>query len=123
MERPYTLSCHCGNIRFQVDAELTNLGEGNCSTCRRFGVISWKVPRAAVKDLLVQRRGLSTYAWQCLRALWHFCPTCGTTLLLTGYADGTIMVNARCIEYVDVFELKVTRGDCRHALPPGADVP
>lgn len=39
MERPYTLSCHCGNIRFQVDAELEHLEEGNCSTCRRFGFI------------------------------------------------------------------------------------
>ena len=36
MERPYTLSCHCGNIRFEVDAELENVGECNCSTCRHF---------------------------------------------------------------------------------------
>ena len=122
MPRPYTLSCHCGNVRFEVDADLTNLVEGNRSTCRRFGFIHWKVPREAV-NLLTPKRGLSTYAWQCLRALWHFCPTCGTTILLTGYPGGIISVNARCIEYVDVFALEVARGDCRHSMPPGADVP
>jgi hypothetical protein len=123
MERPYTLSCHCGNLRFQVDAELEHLEEGNCSTCRRFGFIHWKVPRSAVKDLLIEKRSLSTYAWQSLRFMWHFCPTCGTTVIATGHIDGRIAVNARCIEYVDPFALKIMKGDCRHSLPPGPDVP
>ncbi len=122
MERPYIVSCHCGNARFEIDAELANLLEGNCSTCRRFGFIHWKVPREAVKELAVQKRGLSTYAWQSVRALWHFCPTCGTMLLVTGYRD-VISVNARCIEHVDTYALVVARGDCRHAMPPGPDVP
>ena len=118
MQRPYALSCHCGNIRLEVDAELKDLGECNCSTCRRFGFIHWKVPRDAIQ-MLDEKRNLSTYAWQCVRCLWHFCPTCGTTILCTGYPGGIISVNARCIDYVDVFEFSVARYDGRNLMMPG----
>lgn len=118
MQRPYALSCHCGNISLEVDAELKDLVECNCSTCRRFGFIHWKVPRDAIQ-MLTEKRNLSTYAWQCVRCLWHFCPTCGTTILCTGYAGGVISVNARCIDYVDVFELTVARVDGRKQMLPG----
>ena len=118
MQRPYILSCHCGNIRLEVDAEPTDIDECNCSTCRRFGFIHWKVPGNTIK-LLTEKRSLSTYAGRLVQRMWHFCPTCGTTLLRTGYAEDIVSVNARCIENVDVFELKVTRFDGRRLLPPG----
>lgn len=118
MQRPYALSCHCGNVRLEVDAELTDLGECNCSTCRRFGMMSWKVPTKAVR-LLTERRSLSTYVWRDLHGGWRFCPICGTTIALTGYPGGVVNVNARCIEDVDIFELKVARFDGRKLMPPG----
>jgi hypothetical protein len=118
MQRPYVLSCHCGNIRFEVDAELKDLGECNCSTCRRFGMMSWKVPTKAVR-LLTEKRSLSTYAWRDLHGGWQFCPICGTTIAATGYPGGIVNVNARCIENVDAFDLKVTRFDGRTLMPPG----
>ena len=34
-----------------------------------------------------------------------------------------ISVNARCIEHVDSYALVIERGDCRHSMPPGPDVP
>ena len=49
MQRPYTLSCHCGAVRFEVDAELADLHECNCSTCARHGFLHWKVPVEAVR--------------------------------------------------------------------------
>jgi hypothetical protein len=118
MPKPYTLSCHCGNIRFEVDAELEKLCECNCSTCRRFGMISWYVPIKAVR-LLTEKLRLSRYVWHHLSGGWEFCPICGTTIAFTGYPGGIVNVNARCIEDVDVFELNVERVDGRKLIPPG----
>lgn len=117
-ERPYQLSCHCGAIRFQVDAELAGLIECNCSTCRRHGFLHWKVAARAVK-LKTERASLSTYLWRDATGGHHFCPTCGTPLLRTGYPRGRVSVNARCIDEVDVFALPVERYDGRTEMPPG----
>ena len=116
-ERPYKLSCHCGAIRFEVDADLVGLHECNCSSCRRHGFLHWKVPSSAVK-LLTERVGLTSYVWRDLDGGNHFCATCGTSLLRTGYGE-RVSLNARCIEAIDVFALDVRRYDGRKELPPG----
>jgi hypothetical protein len=117
-QRPYALSCHCGAVRLQVDAELADLVECNCSTCRRSGFIHWKVPAKLVR-LVTQKTGLSTYVWREINEGHHFCPTCGTAVLRTGYSDDRVSLNARCLEGVDVFELEVERHDGRTHMPPG----
>jgi len=117
MTRPYMLSCHCGAVRLEVDAELTGLHECNCSTCGRSGFMHWKVPVESVR-LVTQKRQLSTYVWRDADGGHHFCPTCGTAMLRTGYRD-RISVNARCLEGMDIFELEVGRYDGRNLMPPG----
>jgi hypothetical protein len=117
-ERPYKLACHCGAIRFEVDAELSGLHECNCSSCRRHGFLHWKVPSKGV-TLKTERVRLSAYAWRDLTGAHHFCPTCGTPLIRTGYPDDKVSVNARCIEGIDVFTLEVERCDGRNEMPPG----
>lgn len=117
MQRPYKLSCHCGAIRMEVDAALEGLEECNCSTCARSGFIHWKVPFEALR-LLTEKRALSTYLWRDAWGGHQFCPTCGTALMRNGY-KGSISVNARCLEGVDVFALEVKRYDGRHLMPPG----
>ncbi len=118
MERPYSLSCHCGQIRFEVDVELSGLRECNCSTCRRWGYILWYVPAKAVR-LLTEKRALSAYVWRFLPEGHHFCPSCGTPIMRTGYPNQVVGINARCLEGVDVFDLDVERFDGRHEIPPG----
>jgi hypothetical protein len=120
MPQPNRLSCHCGSIRLEVDAELTGLYECNCSTCARSGFLHWKVPVEAVR-LLTQKRQLSTYVWRDADGGHHFCPTCGTAMLRTGYRD-RISVNACCLEGMDIFELEVARYDGRHLMPPGPTI-
>jgi hypothetical protein len=117
MARPYKLSCHCGALRLEVDAELTGLLECNCSTCARSGFIHWKVPVGAVR-LVTQKSWLSTYLWRDAHAGHQFCPTCGTAMLRTGYKD-LISVNARCLKGVDAFQLEIARYDGRNLMPPG----
>lgn len=117
MAETYKLSCHCGEIKLEVRHELTGLVECNCSTCARSGFIHWKVPVEAVK-LVSQKRRLSVYLWRDADGGHHFCPTCGTALMRTGYRD-RISINARCIEGVDVFALHTSRYDGRNLMPPG----
>lgn len=121
MPSPYTLSCHCGAIRLQVDAELSNLVECNCSTCARSGFLHWKVPVDAVK-LLTPNVRMTSYHWRDAGGGHEFCPTCGTALLRNGY-QGRLSVNARCLDGVDVFTLQATRYDGRNDMPPGPDAP
>ena len=38
-------SCHCGNMKFEVEGELTQVVSCNCSICARKGALLWSVPR------------------------------------------------------------------------------
>ena len=114
----HTLTCHCGAIRFHVDAELDAVTQCNCSTCRRFGAWHWYVPASSVK-LETESVALSGYNWRHLHEGHHFCGTCGTSIMRTGYPDGTIAVNACCIDGVDIFGLDVRRFDGHNKIPPG----
>jgi hypothetical protein len=118
MPRPYVLSCHCGAFRFEVDAELERVGECNCSTCGRYGMISWKVPASALK-LLTWTTSLTSYKWREAVGGHEFCPCCGVMLMSSGYPGDIVAVNARCIEGIDVFTLQPARYDGRHEMPPG----
>jgi hypothetical protein len=120
MSRPYSVSCHCGALRFEVDADLEEVQECNCSTCGRHGFLHWKVPSAAVR-LLSKKRLVSVYKWRDVVGGHEFCPTCGVGLLRSGYPDGIVSLNARCIEGIDLFELRVRRLDGRREMPPGAE--
>lgn len=117
MQRPYQLSCHCGHVRFEVDADLGGLTECNCSTCRRHGFLHWKVPLRALK-MLTEKRAMSVYLWRDVTG-HQFCPVCGTGMLRVGYPNDRVSVNARCIDGIDVFTLDVMRYDGRNDMPPG----
>ena len=67
---------------------------------------------------MTQSSRLSVYLWRDADGGHHFCPTCGTALLRTGYRD-RISVNARCIEGIDIFDFDIERYDGRHLIPPG----
>lgn len=118
MERPYTLSCHCGGFRFQVDADLDDIGECNCSTCGRHGFLHWKVPMKALKSLSWCTTP-SIYKWRDAGGGHEFCPRCGVALFRSGYPGDVVSVNARCIEGLDVFTLTPARFDGRRLMPPG----
>ena len=68
--------------------------------------------------LVTQKRQLFTYVWCHADGGHHFCPTCGTAMLRSGYRD-RISVNARCLEGADIFELEVGRYDGRNLMPRG----
>ena len=117
MSGSHTLRCHCGAFALTVRHRLETLVECNCLSCARSGFIHWKVPVEAV-ELVTQSQQLSVYLWRDAHGGHHFCPTCGTAVMRTGYGD-QISLNARCLVGVDVFALEISRYDGRQLMPPG----
>jgi hypothetical protein len=113
----YHGSCHCGRIAFDVEGDLEQVMECNCSICRRRGSQMWFVPRDKL-TLNTPESDYSTYRFRTLAIAHHFCPTCGCAPFGEGKApDGNVMaaVNVRCLEGVDFDRLKVIHHDGRSA--------
>jgi len=111
----YHGSCHCGRIAFDVEGELTQAMECNCSHCSRKGYLLWFVPREQF-TLHTPEPDMSVYTFNKHVIKHHFCPTCGCAPLGLGTGpDGKAMaaVNVRCLESVDVANLKRVQFDGR----------
>lgn len=111
----YNGSCHCGNIAFEVDGELTQVADCNCSICSRIGSLLWFVPRASLR-LLTPEENLAAYTFGKATIRHAFCPTCG----IHPFGEGTepsdspmAAINVRCLEDVDISALPVQHYDGR----------
>jgi hypothetical protein len=111
----YKGSCHCGQIAFEVEGELTQVMECNCSICSRKGSLLWFVPRDKLR-LLAPENQISTYTFNKHVIKHRFCPTCGMHPFGEG-ADpaGNRMaaINVRCLDDVDLSSLPVQHFDGR----------
>lgn len=115
MTTTYQGSCHCGNIAFEVEGELTGAMACNCSICQRKGALMWFVPRAQLR-LLTPEAQMATYTFHKHHIQHRFCPTCGMHPFGEGAGpDGAAMaaVNIRCLEGVDVYDIPVHHYDGR----------
>ena len=114
---PYTVSCHCGRLRLEIDAELGEVAECNCSICVRTGFLHWYVEPQVIR-YLSERQGASTYWWRDAVGGQHFCPNCGIAVIRTSTRyPPPISINARCIEGVDIGALTIRQFDGRHLYP------
>jgi hypothetical protein len=111
----YSGSCHCGNIRFEVEGELGRATACNCSICSRKGSLLWFVPRARLK-LLVPDENVADYTFGPATVHHRFCPTCGIHPYGEGsMPDGTPIaaINVRCLEGVEIESLPIDHFDGR----------
>ena len=46
---PHSGSCHCGKISYEVEGEIDQVIECNCSHCSRKGYLLWFVPRDSLR--------------------------------------------------------------------------
>ncbi len=58
----YQGSCHCQNVRFEVETDLKEAMACNCSICARRGHLLAFTPKSAFK-LLTDEKALSDYQW------------------------------------------------------------
>ena len=113
--RNYTGGCHCGEVRFEVTADITSGVSCNCSLCQKRGALWVFVPpesfalRAGLEDLKDYQFGKKT--------IHHFfCPQCGVGAFSRGRAptgDEMVAVNVRCLDDVDIGALKPASFDGR----------
>jgi hypothetical protein len=109
-----TGSCHCGDVRFEVDGELEGLEVCNCSLCARAGYVQWYVPPERFR-LLTPESAYATYQFGTMTSRNHFCRRCGISPFRIPRSDpDQVAVNVRCLEGVDVETLPVEHFDGRH---------
>jgi hypothetical protein len=104
----YKGSCHCGRIAFEVEGELRQVMECNCSHCGRKGYLLWFVPREKLR-LTTPEGNLAAYTFNKHIINHHFCPHCGCAPFGFGVGpSGAPMaaVNARCLEGIELSALK-----------------
>ena len=109
----YRGSCHCGKVRFEIEATIDHVRVCNCSVCRSRGALNFRIPQTSL-TLNTPWHELSLYQWGSFTAKDYFCRTCGilpfrrpsdptTKELKEGTAeqfDGWA-VNVRCLEGID----------------------
>ena len=106
--RTYEGGCHCGRVRFRVEAALTQALECNCSICSKRGAL-WSPAQAAQFSLLKGDDALSDYQFAKKNVHHLFCESCGVGSFSRGAAPNgqeMVMVNVRCLDGVDVSALE-----------------
>jgi hypothetical protein len=111
----YTGGCHCGNVRYEVTADVSSTISCNCSICQKRGAVLTFVPLSQF-NLLSGETELTDYQFN-KKVVHHlFCRTCGIGSFARGKGpDGQEMVaiNVRCLDGVDMNTIKPTMFDGR----------
>lgn len=108
----YQGSCHCGKVRFEIDANLNETVRCNCSMCRRRSAVMVRVQPEHF-HLLAGEKDLGAYQFHTHRATHYFCRTCGIYPFHRPRSAPDIYVaNIGCLDDVDpyAFEPKLIDG-------------
>ncbi len=107
--------CHCGSVRWEVDAAVSEVISCNCSICTMRGSLLAFAPVSDFR-LLSGEESLKDYQFGKKRIHHLFCSTCGTESFGRGTGpNGAEMVafNVRCVEGIDLDALPVRHFDGR----------
>jgi len=114
MERTWPGGCHCGAVRFEVTADITQVTDCNCSICSKKGFLHLIVEPEKFR-LLKGAEALVTYRFNTGTAHHTFCGTCGIHAFYTPRSHpDKVDVNVRCIEGIDLAALTVIPFDGRN---------
>lgn len=109
MKQTYSGSCHCGQVRFEVDADLDQVRVCDCSMCRRRGALLHRVAEADFRAL-TPLDALALYQFHTRTAKDYFCKTCGILpFRRPRTAPEQWSINVRCLEGVDLDAIPITR--------------
>lgn len=106
----YTGGCHCGAVRFEATADITQVMSCNCSRCNKLGWLLAFIPATQCK-LLSGREHLTEYRFNKKQIAHFFCNVCGIESFAQGSApDGTetVALNVRCLDNIDIKALPAT---------------
>ena len=101
----YQGACHCKSIKFEVETELENIKQCNCSICIKKSAKMALMQKNKFK-LLSGEENLSVYQFDTMVAKHFFCKKCGIYTHHFRKSDPNGMgVNAACLDGVDPFTL------------------
>ena len=109
MLKTYTGSCHCGDVRFETDIDLSaGTGKCNCSICRKSR--SWAtVIKPDAFRMLSNPDKLSDYQFGSIQGHITFCKRCGLRPFSHGHVKEIggdfVSVNIACLDNVPDEEL------------------
>jgi hypothetical protein len=72
----YGGSCHCGAVKFTIDADVRELTTCDCSLCSRKNALMTKVSEDRL-HVIEGEEFLTLYEWNTGRAKHYFCSRCG----------------------------------------------
>ena len=110
----YTGSCHCGHVRFEIDATIDRVTECNCSICSKKGILHLRV---ASENFRLVSGGEHLGAYQFgkneggealfLHRLWH------PSFTRPRSSPNLYTVNVRCLDGVNLTSLgcEITKFD------------
>jgi len=100
--------CHCGKVRFEVDAPAAIVADQcNCSICRKAGHIGLIVPKSDFR-LLGGEGDLQTYTFNTGVAQHYFCRHCGIkSFYVPRSHPAGISVNVNCLDPATIESVEV----------------
>ena len=105
----YNGSCHCGAVRFAVEAAIDHARVCDCSICRRRGALIFRVEETNFK-LLSSWDELAIYKFHTQQATDYFCKICGVLPFRRPRTAPHLWgINVRCLEGLDIGRLRVER--------------
>ena len=111
--KTYSGGCHCGRVRYDVDADLSQVTACNCSICRKRGALMAFAPAENFR-LGSGAEVLTDYQFN-KKIIHHlFCATCGVGSFARGKgANGAemIAINVHCLDGVDPATLNIKKFD------------
>ncbi len=105
--------CHCGKVRFEVQADVSHVMSCNCSICQRTGALMAFVG-ADHFTLKSGSEALSDYQFGKKHVHHQFCSTCGVRSFGHGMGPNgqpMYMINVRCLDDIDLEPLAVKKFD------------
>lgn len=107
-------SCHCGKVRFELQADINQATECNCSLCLRVGALWHGTPDSKLR-ILSGEEELEVYQFHTMTAKHYFCRQCGVHPFSRPRIDPRIwVVNLRCVHEIDLSSVRVSLFDGRN---------
>jgi hypothetical protein len=111
--RTHAGGCHCGKVRFEVTADVSNVMSCNCSICQRTGALMVFVGADKFK-LEAGGDHLTDYQFGKKHIHHQFCSTCGVRPF--GHGKGPndqdmYAINVRCLDDIDLEPLTIKKFD------------
>lgn len=109
----YEGACHCGQISYEIEGEIDQVIDCNCTICSKKGYLLWLVPGERLRFKSGEKE-LASYTFRTHKIEHHFCPRCGCAPFGIGQdpqGHPKVAVNVRCLQGVNPSTLKIISFD------------